>query len=70
MPTFSVAAAHRLASTVSQAHIQHDLVSFSNPNGHVTNLDFKLVGSIAHNDVLAQLVNVVKATTTASGTER
>eukprot|EP00978_Attheya_sp_CCMP212_P041850 scaffold245372_cov41-Attheya_sp.AAC.1 len=36
-------------------HIQHGLVSFTNPKGRVTNSDLELAGSIAHNDVLAQL---------------
>eukprot|EP00978_Attheya_sp_CCMP212_P000349 scaffold730_cov39-Attheya_sp.AAC.1 len=46
-----------------------ELVSFSNPCGRITNSDLELAGSIAHNDVLAQLVDVTKATTTASGTD-
>jgi hypothetical protein len=39
------------------------LVSFSNPRGRITNSDLELAGSIAHNDVLAQLVDVTEATT-------
>eukprot|EP00978_Attheya_sp_CCMP212_P015629 scaffold40269_cov28-Attheya_sp.AAC.2 len=49
-------------------HIQKELVSFSNPRGRITNSDLELAGSIAHNDVLAQLVDVTEATT-ASGTD-
>jgi hypothetical protein len=49
-------------------HIQTELVSFSNPRGRITNSDLELAGSIAHNDVLAQLVDVTEATT-ASGTD-
>eukprot|EP00978_Attheya_sp_CCMP212_P019718 scaffold55486_cov39-Attheya_sp.AAC.1 len=49
-------------------HIQKELVSFSNPRGRITNSNLELAGSIAHNDVLAQLVDVTEATT-ASGTD-
>ena len=38
--------------------IQKDLVGDDNPNGSITNSDLELAGIIAHNDVLAQHIDV------------
>lgn len=38
--------------------VRDNLVSFSNPHGTITNSDLELLGGIAHQDVLAQHVNL------------
>ena len=40
--------------------IQNRLVSFSNPNGDINNIDLELSGSFAQNDILAQAADVTK----------
>ena len=40
-----------------------DLPLFTNPTGPITNNDFKLVGSIAHSDILAQAADVCEKIT-------
>lgn len=42
--------------------ISNRLVSFSNPDGDVTNSDLELAGSVAQNDVLAQFADVTERT--------
>ena len=42
--------------------ISNRLVSFSNPDGDITNSDIELVGSVAQNDVLAQFADVTERT--------
>ena len=44
------------------AWVQRDLVSFDNPEGSINNSDLELVGSIAHNDILAQHADVREPT--------
>jgi len=48
--------------------IRRLLVSFKNLRGTITNSDLELAGSIAHNDVLAQEVDLTEANT-AAGTD-
>ena len=35
--------------------IRRELISFTNPNGRITNSDLELAGTIAHDDILARL---------------
>ena len=42
--------------------ISNRLVSFSNPDGDITNSDLELAGSVAQNDVLAQFADVTERT--------
>jgi len=44
-------------------HVQHNLVSWSNPHGTVTNSDSELAGSLLHQDVGAQCHDTCKRTT-------
>jgi hypothetical protein len=44
------------------------LVSFDNPTGSITNSDLELAGRIAHQDILAQEVNIAEANL-ATGTD-
>mmetsp|Transcript_36392 Transcript_36392/g.81833 ORF Transcript_36392/g.81833 Transcript_36392/m.81833 type:complete len:1331 (-) Transcript_36392:274-4266(-) len=48
--------------------IQAELVSDSNPKGSINNSELELAGILAHNDVLANAVDV-QETTTATGTD-
>ena len=42
--------------------VQSQLVSFSQPNGSITNSDLELCGNVAHHDVIAQLADVRERT--------
>ncbi|EJK64484.1 hypothetical protein THAOC_14776, partial [Thalassiosira oceanica] len=48
--------------------IQAELVSDSNPGGSINNSELELAGVLAHNDILANYVDV-QETTTATGTD-
>ena len=47
----------RFPATITAQH-----VSYENPTGTITNLDLKLAGAIAHQDVLQQEVNCASCT--------
>jgi len=49
-------------------HIRDNLVSSTNPSGAITNSDLELAGRIAHQDILAQAVDLTE-TNTATGTD-
>ena len=46
--------------------IQDDLVSTRNPRGTITNSDLELAGTIAHQDVMAQVLDIRERTTNTS----
>ena len=43
--------------------VRSQLSSFENPHGPITNSDLELAGSVAHNDILAQIADVTETTT-------